>query len=231
MDLAAAISLLRAQTTEQWRSPDYLEHDLLPRLGLNDEAPGSFPPSLHRFGGGLRVWQYPIQFSKYLAHISHLTVSRYAEIGCRWGGSFIVSLEMLRHFNPGLPAMAVDLDEYAQLREYANLAGNIEYLIGDSRYGNANRRLREDQDFVFIDGGHEAHEVMADFETVKNVARTIAFHDIVGDTTPGVKQFWKGIRMAYPKRMLAEFTDQYADSGGTHMGIGIIALPARNPYE
>jgi hypothetical protein len=60
------IGLLRQASREELADPAALERRIL-ELGLDDEALAEFPPELHnRCGRGLRIWQYPVQFSKYL---------------------------------------------------------------------------------------------------------------------------------------------------------------------
>lgn len=39
-------------------------------------------------GKGLQIWQYPTQFSKYLAFLSGFEIKSYLEIGVAYGGDF-----------------------------------------------------------------------------------------------------------------------------------------------
>src|SRR4029077_13792201 len=103
------ISLIREKSTEYLSQAGNLE-TLLLELGLNDEGLNEFPASLHPFcGQGLRVWQYPGQFSKYLEQLSKLRVRSYLEIGIRHGGSFVTTVEFLDRFSPLEFAVAVDV--------------------------------------------------------------------------------------------------------------------------
>src|SRR5687768_13466351 len=73
------VALLRDATLDELANPAELER-LLPELGLNDEAIAEFPAELRaRCGHGLRIWQYPAQFSKYLVQLSRLQVRSYLE--------------------------------------------------------------------------------------------------------------------------------------------------------
>jgi hypothetical protein len=66
------IHCIRGRSRESLSRPDELEALLL-ELGLNDEGLNEFPGHLHPFCGvGLRVWQYPVQFSRYLAQLAAL---------------------------------------------------------------------------------------------------------------------------------------------------------------
>ena len=58
----------------------FLEHTLLPGLGFNTEQPFELPTVMHRNSGGLHIWQYPNQFSKYLLKIASLPIASYIEV-------------------------------------------------------------------------------------------------------------------------------------------------------
>src|SRR5262245_61592944 len=89
------LSLIRQKPPEYFTRADNLEALLL-ELGLNDEGMDEFPPALHPYcGRGLRIWQYPSQFSKYLAHLCGLQIRSYVELGIRHGGSFATTVEVL----------------------------------------------------------------------------------------------------------------------------------------
>jgi hypothetical protein len=87
LNLAAGIDLLRQTPLPRLREADFIENELLPQLGLNDELRHEQPASLVKHlgkGFGWRIWQYPNQFPKYLVFLSSITppLSSYAEIGC-----------------------------------------------------------------------------------------------------------------------------------------------------
>ena len=76
-DRPRAIALIRAAPLHDLAQADKIE-TLLLNLGLNDEGIDEFPAVLHPFcGSGLRIWQYPSQFSKYLLQLSGLHVRSY----------------------------------------------------------------------------------------------------------------------------------------------------------
>ena len=103
------VTRLRSAAREELEQPERLEA-LLAELGLNDEALGEMPPDLHAHcGHGLRLWQYPVQFSKYLVRLSRLGVRSYLELGIRHGGSFVITTEYLERFAPLAFAVGVDI--------------------------------------------------------------------------------------------------------------------------
>lgn len=64
---------------------NFLEHEFIPSLGLNNEALNEQPQELKKyFGKGLHIWQYPNQLSKYLVWLAYnaSNIQRYVEIGC-----------------------------------------------------------------------------------------------------------------------------------------------------
>src|ERR1700682_4726464 len=102
-------ALIREADIDALSNPQWLE-SLLLRPGLNDEALNEFPGELHAHcGHGLRIWQYPTQFSKYLTQLSHLKIRSYLEIGIRHGGSFVTTAEYLHRFHSLDFAVGVDL--------------------------------------------------------------------------------------------------------------------------
>ena len=65
---------------------------LLPTFGMNDEILNEMPAEFsEHFGKGVKFWQYPNQFAPYLKHLSTLKIDSYLEVGCRWGGTFILT--------------------------------------------------------------------------------------------------------------------------------------------
>ena len=138
-NLAAGLALINDASLGELQSPHFIEAELLPKLGLNDEMQHEHPRSLRDCLGrglGWRIWQYPNQFSKYLVSLSKAKVSSYIEIGCRFGGTFVLTVEYLRRFNPDFQdAMAVvDLVEESKLlQEYGQISSSIQiFAVADS---------------------------------------------------------------------------------------------------
>ena len=89
MDLTR-ISLIKESLLEDLENSDYLE-DLIVKLGFNTEILREQPQIVKENGGGLLIWQYPNQFSKYLCLLRKQKISSFIEIGCRWGGTFVLT--------------------------------------------------------------------------------------------------------------------------------------------
>ena len=99
------VALIRERTLAELASPARVEALLL-ELGLNGEGLSELPPELHAHCGGLRIWQYPTQFGRYLVQLSRLGVRSYLEIGIRHGGSFVATAEYLERFRPSISPSA-----------------------------------------------------------------------------------------------------------------------------
>jgi cephalosporin hydroxylase len=237
------VELIREAPFERLSDPSYLEHELLPALGLNDEMLHQVPERLHRATGhGLLHWQMPNQFSKYLVELSRHRIESYLEIGSRHGGTFVITVEYLSRFHPVRRAVAVDLGRSRTLERYAQDRDGVTVLQADSQ-SHEFRSVVESHggfDLVLIDGDHSEEGCRSDFELVRDRARIIALHDIVGYDVPGVRTVWREVRTGhYGRFTFAEFTDQYPEierRGVTDFGLGVAfrrraALLASPMYE
>lgn len=217
----ARIALIREFPAPDLARAEVLE-DLLRRLGLNDESLGEFPAELHQFcGQGLRVWQYPTQFAKYLADLVALGVRSYVEIGVRHGGSFVATVEVLERFRPLDFAVAVDVIPCPAMNEYAVLNPRIEFACLNSRsteFAVLLTRLRS-IDLVFIDSHHDEEHCRREVGAIRPYAEMIALHDICNVGCPGVGKVWQEIR-ASSEFECREYMDQY-EGMGPYMGIGL----------
>jgi hypothetical protein len=93
------VAAIEALTDSQCVDANYLENIFIPALGLNDESLHEQPPELSAsFGKGLHIWQYPSQLAGYLVWLAKNSagIESYMEIGCRWGGTFILISEWIR---------------------------------------------------------------------------------------------------------------------------------------
>jgi hypothetical protein len=202
------IELLRKASIEELRDKHFLEHELIPRLGLNTEQLWEYPHHLKQFMGGMLIWQYPNQFAQYLAFLSSQKIRSYLEIGIRWGGCFITTAEYLRRFNGSIRAVGIDLEVSPLLQQ---LAPSLEFVGIDSHAPEFLERLKDSFfDLIMIDGDHSYAGVKAHFELLKDYGRMFVFHDMVSSACPGVVRFWNELRQASIKRASCmEITDQY----------------------
>jgi hypothetical protein len=229
-----AVALLRREPLERLRDLEYLEHEFLPRLGLNGELLHEFPAFLYPFcGNGLKSWQYPSQFAPYLRWLSNQNIESYLEIGCRHGGTFIATLEYCNRFHPIKHAACVDLMDSPILREYLQTR-SFDYQIASSTSESFRNFSRSRAwDLVLIDGDHSWEGVKADFDTIKNNARLIALHDICSAVCPGVEQMWNDIRSSASDDHIVQWCNQYSEvtslAGANFLGIGVYQNNACQP--
>jgi cephalosporin hydroxylase len=197
--------------------------------GLNDELLEQFPLELLQYTGyGLRLWQYPNQFSRYLIEVGRRHVERYVEIGIRHGGSFVVTVEYLSRFASLSEAVAVDIDPVATLLPYPLAQPAVRLMQADTQTAKFAEWIQKQEpfDLAFIDGLHTFEACWSDFESLRSHARAIALHDIVNPLVPDVGRVWRAIKERYAASFdFLEFIDQYDSvterSGHSHMGIGL----------
>jgi hypothetical protein len=215
------VELIRRASAEQLSNPDDLQALLL-QLGLNDEGMHEMPAALHpHCGQGLRIWQYPIQFSRYLVALSRLQVRSYLELGVRHGGAFFATVEYLDRFLPLDLAVAVDLLPCPSMDEYRrmNPRASFERLNTQSPELAALAARMGSIDLVFVDSHHEEAQCRRELEILAPRARMIALHDIANRDWPGVRVVWEELKAAGTHQCF-EFTEQYGDLG-PYMGIGL----------
>ena len=228
LDLSV-INLIRDVPIEDLHDKSAIEKILL-SMGLNDEISDEFPKELYPYSGfGLFSWQYPSQFSGLLLAISKLDIKSYIEIGVRHGGTFIIISEYLKRLNPEFnKSIAVDLNESKSLRAYADSCSEVKFMIENSLTNKFRDFIQESEgfDLAFIDGDHSYEGARSDFETMRNQAKHIIFHDIVSVVCPGVCTMWQHVKARYADEYdFYEFIDQYDEvverTGNTYLGIGL----------
>lgn len=219
----ARIELVRTCPLERLRNPKLLE-SLLLDLGLNDEGLDEFPADLHRYcGQGLRIWQYPRQFSRYLVALSRLGVTSYLELGVRHGGTFVATVEYLQRFTPLDHAVGVDIIPCAALDSYRQqYRPNADFACLDTQKPAFTELLQRHGrfDLVLIDSLHEAEHCRNEVRALQPYANMLAFHDIASDSYPEVATVWRQVQ-AHGDYECYEFIDQYDSVQGRFMGIGL----------
>ena len=228
------IEIIQSLPAHLMRDVGHLEHVLIPSLGLNNEMLNEQPPELSPyFGKGLFLWQYPNQFAGYLAWLAaHATqIEHFAEIGCRWGGTFIVVCEWLKRVSPGFKgALAIDpivpspfMKRYLEVSRGGSHA--ISYLQGFSTGEECKQAFaRLSPDMVFVDGDHDLPAALADHLLARKTARIIVHHDIVSDACPQTTLLWRAVREMEAGYVAESFVDQYESVRGSFLGIGCLRL-------
>ena len=219
------INLIKESDLEMLQDSNYLE-SLIIKLGFNTEILNEQPQIVKDNGGGLLIWQYPNQFSKYLCLLNKYQITSYIEIGCRWGGTFVLTTEYLKRFNNITKSVAVDIIDSPVLN-YCILNNETQFIKLNSQCDAFQNYIKTNNfDLIFIDGDHSYNGVKNDYEISKNSGKIFVFHDIVNDVCPGVVKFWNELKAnESDKYDFFEFTEQYADVWqNTHrqfLGIGV----------
>jgi hypothetical protein len=238
-NVLSAVSAIRSLTLRECGNVAALEHELIPSLGLNDEILDEQPSELFPFvGRGLHIWQYPCQLAPYLVWLSEnaVGVRSYMEIGCRWGGMFVLISEWLRKIGADLNCLcAIDpieptpfIEEYFKmLRQEASAgASAIEplYLRALSTSDEARQAVeRMRPDFVFIDGDHTLQGALSDHLLVRDKAEIIVHHDVHSAACPGTTQLWAALKILERYEFEAvEFIGQYHSVPSNFLGIGAL---------
>lgn len=229
------VSLLREAREEDLRDPAYLERELLPALGLNSEQiEDEFPRELWPYTGyGLLHWQFPRQFAPYLVKLLDLDIRSYLEIGCRHGGTFVITTEYLSRFRPLTASVGIDLDIHDALKVYAEQRPEVGVHAMNSQLPSFRRFLAEQGpfDLVLVDGNHDEGPCRHDVESVIDTAKAVVLHDIVSAPTPGVTAVWEELQRDRAGEFdFYEFTGQYdkltARTGASWLGIGLAVRKA-----
>jgi hypothetical protein len=229
-DIASAVNEIRSADLRNLSDKRWLETWLLPSLGLNDEWKHEFPSVLQRFcGTGVKSWQFPCQFAGYLAYLSTKKIESYLEIGVRHGGTFIITCEYLKRFNPLQRMIAVDPFPGLALAAYQQLEPRVEHVAAFSHsFAGRTAITSMEWDHILIDGDHSEEGCMTDYLLVKDRAKRVAFHDIVSYTNPGVVKVWDAIKKITPFSRIFEQTQQYEEIYSNNrqklMGLGVVEL-------
>jgi cephalosporin hydroxylase len=193
-----------------------------------------------RCGAGLKSWQYPNQFSKYLVYLSQYKIESYMEIGVRHGGTFIITIEYLNKFHPIKKALAVDIGECPMVVDYhKDFNENADFWRIDSQSFKFEGFARHCNgiDLIMIDADHGFPSVNRDFHNAQKMGRMIALHDISNDACPGVRKVWDaaaGDKNRYKSQEFMEQYDCFIKQQKKFFGIGLLedlVLPVEKHTE
>jgi hypothetical protein len=231
--VAEKMGLIASLSRERCLDADYLEKQFIPMLGLNDEILSEQPQELSPFfGQGLHLWQYPNQLGPYLVWLATnaLKTRVYLEIGCRWGGMFILISEWLRRFSSRLDkVIAVDpigrtplIDEYFRQLSTTNVQGI--FLKDLSTSPAVKEKVHSIKpDFVFVDGDHTLQGALLDHMLAREHAQIVVHHDICSQACPGTTLLWSVLKDLETGQFGAtEFVRQYPSVEGNFLGIGVL---------
>jgi cephalosporin hydroxylase len=232
-----AIARVESVPDDKLKGVTFLERELIPSLGLNNENLWEQPAELSKFFGTvLHIFQYPNQFAHYLVWLAEHAkdTQTYVEIGLRWGGTFIVTCEWLRRIGAPLQsAIAIDpIGETPMINSYGQHLSrhHIDYqFIKDLSTSHAVKRLFKERhpDFVLIDGDHSMQGALADHILARESAKIIVHHDIASDACPDTTALWQALKNLEAATFTAsEFTDQYPSVTGSFLGIGALKRKA-----
>ncbi len=195
---------------------------ILPEFGMNGESSHQLPSELSDcFNQGIRFWQYPNQFAPYLKHLSQYQINSYLESGCRWGGTFILTTELLKNVNKNFKSMACDIMFMSDILLEYQKYNDFNYFRGNSLWLK-DYKTEQTYDLILIDGDHSYEGLKKDFEITKKFKpKYVALHDITSDACEGVVKFWNEIKNDYKHY---EFVNQYESVNGSFLGIGLIEI-------
>ena len=153
-------------------------------------------------------------------------INSYIEIGCRWGGTFVLTNEYLKMFNRINKSVAIDVIDSPVLN-YCISNNETKFIKINSQSKEFKNYMNNNYfDLIFIDGDHSYNGVKNDYEISKNSGKIIVFHDIINDMCPGVVKFWNELKNNEKNRYnFFEFTEQYEDVWNNtrqkFLGIGV----------
>lgn len=225
MDLSR-ISIITSTNVSDLKDATKLEA-LIPSLGFNDEILHEQPQIVKDNTGGLKIWQYPNQFAKYLVYLQSLSPQSYCEIGTHWGGSFVTTVEYLRKTGTFTKGLAVDIAD-ASVDAYCSTTTDCTFMNVDSTSETFKNYMSSNTfDCIFVDGYHNNPTLTSDYELAKANAKIVVLHDIVNMACPDVPVLWSTIKGTESANYtFMEFNDQYLEvtsaTGNTYLGTGVM---------
>lgn len=230
------IKLLPDKPTKEDIDESMLTCGLFPYLeNFISEFPSFLKPHM---GKGVGIWQYPIQFVKYIDFILQFPIQTYVEIGVAAGGTFIYTTEIIRRYNPDARSYGVDIAPIGYASSLEDTENPYEHVLGhyvrQHDYTTFHQGTSETFlslhpsiaiDVVLIDGDHTVKGVFADVNLLSPYSKIMVFHDIQSDECLGLMQYWENMKLTYPSHTI-EFIDQYEELyPQSYLGIGVLVNP------
>ncbi|MFN9623861.1 MAG: class I SAM-dependent methyltransferase [Cyanobacteriota bacterium] len=232
MDVKRSLGILARLnkcSPQDLKTVSFLEH-LVAQAGLHESSgvgvERDWPKELEKFTNkGLKIWQSPAQFSKYLCFLSQYNIQSYLEIGVAYGGTFVFTVGYLDRLHPGLKATCIDVCEPSLLIKRFAGYRSFQYITDKSCTLFQHLDPSTHFDLVLVDGDHSRQGAMSDFHLVRDRAKIIAFHDIVNYKTLGAIEAWKEVKENYGDAFeFHEFIDQYDELMQANQGQGLFGI-------
>lgn len=218
------VQLIKNSNINNLKKKKYVEN-LIIKLGFNSELLDEQPKIVRNNTGGLLIWQYPNQFSKYLMFLQKQKINSYLEIGCRWGGTFILTNEYLKKFNNIKKSIAIGLLD-SPVKNYCSTNKEAKFIKINSKSKEFENYVKLNFfDLVLIDGDHSYKAVKKDYELIKENSKIIVFHDVVNNNSPGTVKFWNEIKKDknyYFYEFIDQYKEVYAREKKKYLGLGVI---------
>ncbi len=186
-----------------------------------------------------KISQVESEFQGLLNILQRENVTRFLEIGSRFGGSL---WRIARALPKGSRIVSCDSGKGMGGRKEGakeslvkcvsslkKLGYDAHLVVGDSHLPGTVQEVKKlgPYDAVFIDGDHEYRGVMQDWKNYGRMSRIVAFHD-VGWVKP---ENYQNSKMVEVPKLWEELRDQYPSetfidhSTGATMGIGVLWRP------
>jgi hypothetical protein len=219
------VNLIRNAPIEELLDQKKLE-ELICKCGLSNDGymlRELLPQYLQYTGYGLHIQQNPKEYTEYLLKVSELSISRYMEIGVRFSGTFIFTIEYLRRVSGPVDAIGIDLAKQIIHDEYLLLNNHCKFLYIDSTSSAFSEYVKSQRyDLVLIDGDHSYRGVSSDFNTIKTLTRFCSFHDIVNISCPAVSVFWNSVKRHSDEYWEFSYNTHLNDNYRSHFGLGLL---------
>lgn len=187
-------------------------------------------------GYEIHASQVPSEIEGLIAILQREGVTRFLEIGSRFGGSFwrianalprgsrVVSCDSGKGMGGRKPGATQSLD--ACVKHLQRVGYDAHLVIGDSHRAQTIAEVRKlgPFDAVFIDGDHEYAGVLLDWKHFGPMARIVAFHDVgwikpenyTNSKLVEVPRLWAELKPSFRHEEFIDYSD------GRTMGIGVL---------